>query len=539
MNEELSLADAVVETLAAYGVRRIFGVPGGGSSLDVIEAAARRGIDFVLTRAETPAIIMAAVTGELSEAPGAALTTKGPGIANGANGLAYALLDRAPMIVLADGFDAGPLTYQSHQVFDQRALVAPLTKAASRLDGAAPMQEAADLLDLALTHPRGPVYAEFTASRGRKAVPVAALGNSPRPAVPRPDAESLAAARRLLAQARRPAIVAGLQAIRDPAYAAALSHLAEALNCPVFPTYKAKGIRPDADPRVIGLYVGGAGEAPALARSDLIILYGADPVEFALQPWRYPDHPVLDLSLHRHERQYMSPEVTVIGALDGTVEALAADATLGEWTDAEMADMRRTLADRLRVTGPGEITPQHVIDSAVETAPPNARICVDAGAHMLPTMAFWQATAPNDVLISNGLATMGFALPAAIAAALHDPERPVIAFTGDGGLAMCLGEIATAVEAGCNLTVIVYNDAELSMIGVKQASSGLSRRGVGFSDIDFAATARGLGAHGIRCTRRERIGDAMREGFDTPGPAVVDIRVDPAGYRDQVKRLRG
>lgn len=534
-----TLAEAVVDTLQSYGVRRIFGVPGGGSSLQIIDAAARRGIDFVLTRSEAPAIMMAAVTGELSGRPGAALTTKGPGIANGVNGLAYASLDRAPMVVLADGFDPAGLAYQSHQVFDQTALVAPLTKAQSRLTGHNPTGEMADLLDIAMTHPRGPVYCEFTAARGKKAVEPGGPGNRPHVAVAQPDPEALEKACALLAARRRPIIVAGLQVVRDPAWRDALDRLAGHLGCPVLPTYKAKGCLPDSDPRVMGLYVGGAGEEEILKASDLIILFGADPVEYALQPWRYPDHPVVDLSLHEYERHYMTPEASVVGALDASADALIRAGSVSAWDAQEMAQLREDLRQRLMVHGSGEITPQHVIDAAVAAAPENARICVDAGAHMLPTMAFWQAREPNDVLISNGLATMAFALPAAIAAALHDPQRPVIAFTGDGGLAMCLGELATAAQHGCNITVVVFNDSALSMIGVKQASTGYEPLGVAFSETDFATTARGMGVFGVGCTRREDLEAAMREAFAHPGPALVDVRVDPSGYHDQVKRLRG
>ncbi len=534
-----TLCDAVVDAMASRGVARIFGVPGGGSSLQMIDAAARRGIPFVLTRSETPALIMAAVTGELSGRLGAALTTKGPGVANGLNGLAYALLDRAPMVLLADGFDPAGLRYQTHQVIDQAALVAPLTKAHSRLEGAAPGGEAAALFDLALAHPQGPVCVEFTASRG--AAPVAAAAPEAPAAISAagPDPASLARAVALLRDARRPVVVAGLQAVRDPGHAAALARLVRVLHCPVFATYKAKGILPDTDPLVAGLYVGGAGEAPAIASGDLIVLFGADPVEFALQPWRYGDMPVLEATLHPHDRHYVVPDASVVGALDATADALAAAAGRSDWQAERIAAIRADLREQLFIHPGAATSPQDVIDTAVALAPDDARITVDAGAHMLTAMAFWQASRPGDVLISNGLATMGFALPAAIAAALHDPSRPVIAFTGDGGLAMCLGELGTAVQEGCNITVVVFNDSALSMIGVKQERSGLAARGVAFSETDFATAARGFGMPALRCERRADLAAMMAEAFAVKGPSLLDVRIDPAGYVDQVKRLRG
>lgn len=537
----ITLAEAVVDQCVAHGVRRIFGLPGGGSSLQVIEAAAKRGIPFVLTRSETPAVIMAAVTGTLTGSPGAALTTKGPGLANGLNGLACALLDRAPLLLFTDGFDPAGLAYQSHQVLDQQAMAAPLVKGYRRLDGPAPGIEAADLLDVALAHPRGPVCVEFTAARAKRAVS-GHHARTPAPALPPvPAPEDLERAAALIANARRPAIVAGLQCVRDPVYAAALRDLAAGLNCPVFPTYQAKGVLPDSHPQVIGLYVGGAGESAELSQSDLIVLFGADPVEFALQPWRYHDHKVIDASLHPYDRRYMAPDAAPIGPLDVIARSLAAAAPAGgnSWTAADFATMRAALQSRLAIDSGGPITAQTVVETASRIAPKGTRITVDAGAHMLPTMAFWEADGPNDVLISNGLATMAFALPAAIAAALHDPDRPVIAFTGDGGLAMCLGELATAVQAGCNITVVVFNDSALSLIGVKQARSGMERLGVGFSPADFATAAQGLGALGLRCDRPENLETALARGLAHPGTAVLDVVIDPSGYIGQVERLRG
>ena len=534
------LAEVVVDQLAAHGVTRIFGVPGGGSSLQIIAAAAARGIPFVLTRSEVPALIMAAVTGELTGAPGAALVTKGPGLANAMNGLAYASLDRAPLVLLADGFDPAGLDYQSHQVFDQAALVAPLVKAHSRLASDTPAAEIADLLDLTLSQPAGPVCVEFTAPRGKATV--AAPGpRAPAPApLPNPDPDVLARACKMIAGARRPVLVPGLQAVRRPEYAAALHRLADALGCPVLPTYKAKGILPDPDPRVIGLYVGGAGEAPEMSAADLIVLIGADPVEYALQPWRYPYTPVIDLSLHHYPRHYMTPEAALTGPLDMLADALATAAPGNgtDWTAAEMAAMKAALRERLAIREGGPITAQTLVEAALAAAP-DARISVDAGAHMLPAMAFWDARAANDVLISNGLATMGFALPAAIAASLAEPARRVIAFTGDGGLAMCAGELATAAQEGCNLTVVVFNDSALSMIGVKQERSGMASQGVRFSETDFARVAEGMGVAGFRCDTAEALAPVLAQAAGQPGPALVDVVIDPSGYVGQVERLRG
>jgi acetolactate synthase I/II/III large subunit len=144
------------------------------------------------------------------------------------------------------------------------------------------------------------------------------------------------------------------------------------------------------------------------------------------------------------------------------------------------------------------------------------------------------------VLISRGLATMAFALPAAIGASLVDPDRPVIAFTGDGGLMMCAGELATAAELGSKLTVVVFNDSSLAMIGVKQRQRKFPAAGVDYSQsTDFAAVAKGFGCRGYRVEKGGDLGPKLAEAMRGAGPAVVDVVLDPAPYNEQLRALRG
>ena len=146
------------------------------------------------------------------------------------------------------------------------------------------------------------------------------------------------------------------------------------------------------------------------------------------------------------------------------------------WSELEIAALRSRLRAGLAMTGPGGRTAEEVVTAVRRVAPAGARITVDSGAHMFSAMGLWQADRPNDVLKSNGLSTMGFALPAAIAAALEEPARPVIAMTGDGGLHMCLAELATAARLGCRIVVVVFNDSRLS--SSTSSSSGSSGRAV-------------------------------------------------------------
>jgi len=531
------LVEHLVDALAARGVRRIFGVPGGGSSLDVIAAARARGIRFVLARHETSAAIMGLATARIEGTPGVALTTIGPGLANAANGLACATLDRAPLVLISDGLAPEAARFVTHQVLDQRALSAPLVKGSARLEGDAAAAEFDRLLELALTPPLGAVHVELTGEAARRPVGRSALRTVA--GAPAAATAALEAAAALLARAERPVLVVGLEACAAPA-AAAARRFAATLDCPVLATYQAKGVIPDADPRAVGLFTGGTLEAPLVEAADLIVLFGVDPVELIPRPWPYRA-PVLDIGCAPRPLHHATPAAGLYGALDRIEAGLALRPAPRGWPADTAAAHRRRIRERLACPAGEGVSPQRIVElaqaAAMRDAPP--RVTVDAGAHMFSATAFWQCAAPNDLLISNGLATMGFALPAALAASLADRSRPVVAFTGDGGLAMCLGELLTAAEQRARLVVVVFNDGALSLIDIKQQARGLPRDGVRWDRVDFAGAAAAFGLAAWRARSEPEYADAIAGALRTDGPCLVDVRVDPAGYADQLKALRG
>ena len=521
-------------------MRRFFGVPGGDCSLDLIEAAARAGIEFVVTRTETAAAIMAGTTAQLTGAPGVLMTTRGPGLANAVNGIAAASLDRAPLLVLADGHEPEQ-AHASHQRFDQAAVVRPLVKAESWLAEADPVAEMDRLIATACAPPQGPVYVELTGGRIRSPAPArtgsAAAVARAAPVVP---AEAIAAAEAVLRGSRRPVIIAGLQAA-EPGAAAALRRLARAWSCPVLSTYMAKGAFPDTDPLAVGPFIAGAAEDALIRSADAILLFGADPIEFLPQPWRY-QAPAIMLTTHAFERRFAGWAATLVGDLADSA-GLLAEAVAPPAAGALRRSPRRASRCGRRPVRTADRGHRAVCAGGGGRrggAAKGARIAVDAGAHMLPVMALWQAEEPRGALISRGLATMGSALPAAIAACLAEPDRPVVAFTGDGGLMMCLAELATAVQAGCrNLVVVVFNDSSMSMIEVKQRRRQLPPRGMDYAPTDFATVARGFGCMGIRVEVPGELPGALQKAFSSERPVVVDVAVDRHAYHPMLRALRG
>jgi acetolactate synthase I/II/III large subunit len=270
------------------------------------------------------------------------------------------------------------------------------------------------------------------------------------------------------------------------------------------------------------------------------VLCGFDPVELIGRPWAYAS-PVLDLGPVDHPIHYVKPAATVRGDLAAILERLSAASGGGGWGSNGFDHIRADMAARLAYKGEnGGTSPEAVVRLASQMAQgTDARITVDAGAHMFSCMAFWPALRQADVLISNGLATMAFSLPAAIAMSLETPDRPVIAFTGDGGLMMCAGELSTAAQHAAKLCVVVSNDSGLSLIAIKQQQRQHQRRGVDWPGVDFATVARGFGLEGHTATNLDEYKKALQASLDAKGPSLIDVKVDASGYLAQSIALRG
>jgi acetolactate synthase-1/2/3 large subunit len=548
MSEKITIAQLLVRKLGQKGVSKIFGLPGGGSSLDVIAAASAQDIEFILTKTENAAVMMAGALSETTGVPGVALMTKGPGLTNSANGVAYASLDRAPVVVLTDGFTPKQLSYITHQVFDQKAVLAPIVKAVSRLESDDPEAEIEALLALACTEPMGPVHIELTSETARKLVSVSSESrlNATRMTVQSDEhtvssAIQLQALQARLRLARRPIVVLGLEA---RAHADVVRKFVDALGCAVLSTYKAKGVIPDSDPRVVGIFTGGSLEQEAIAASDLMILIGMDPVELILQPWRYTT-PVLDIAACVHPVHYVQPDIRVVGALTDILSALLSSGGFGqsEWSVSAL-DALRESAQKQLTYAPVQygVAPDRVAQLATlccREAGIKPMFSIDAGAHMFSVAGFFPSERPGDVLVSNGLATMAFALPAAISAAVQERNTPVLCFTGDGGLMMCLGELCTAVEQQAKVIVIVFNDSALSLIDIKQQSRSMKPEGVRWRHHDFAATMQALGGVGIRVSNEQEFVEGMQRVLACDGPSLLDVSIDPSGYPEQLKAMRG
>ncbi len=507
-------ADILARRLAEAGCRFAFGIP-GGEILTLIDALAMAGIAFVTAKHETAAGFMAEAVWQRTGTPPVLVATVGPGISNAVNVVANARLDRVPLIVLAGAIDADEQLAFNHQIIDHRRLLEPAIKGAFTLTATAADLVTERALALAGDPRPGPVLievpmavAEAPASPERKVrrTPPAPVAPAPGPALDR--------ARKWLAGARRPLLIAGFDAVQHDA-GAALARFAETQRTPVIQTYKAKGLLPEDH----AFALAAAALSPVadqvlmaeIEAADLVVLAGYDAVEMR-RSWQHPWDPAqkhvvaFDAVANDHYlHQAGIGFVCDVGAgLDALGEGVRSAST---WTADEVLRARNRVLASFR--SDEDWGPAAISEVARRVLPRDTVAAVDVGAHRILLSQIWLAFAPRTLLQSNGLCTMGCGLPLAIGARLAEPDRPVVVFTGDGGLLTVLGELATAIEQGLPLIVVCFVDHSLALIEVKQRQRQLARRGVAVGAFDAVQLAAGLGGHGVVAADRASLASAL------------------------------
>ena len=534
----MNAADVIARRLHAAGCRFAFGIP-GGEVLTLIDALERAGIRFVLTKHENAAGFMAEGGWHATGAPGILVATVGPGIANAFNVVANAEQDRVPLIVISGAVDAAEAMRYNHQVFDHSAAFARVCKASFVVpDGAVDT-----LIDKALAIATGealggrpgPVHIDLPIKvaateqpdpHAHQRMPAPPTAPAPGPQLERAQAKFAAAA--------RPVIMAGLDVLNEPGGADALSSFAERHTIPVVTSYKAKGVIPEDHP----LSLGGHGLSPkadkivlpVFAAADLVISAGYDPIEMRIG-WQDPWDPAKVIEFahapNTHDMHYAD--------FSWTCSVAAGLAVLDEGTKAKSGwpddRPKRLRAELLEAFSPkGDWGPDNAIAEILAAAPPEVTITIDSGAHRILLSQQWQAKHPRGVLQSTGLCTMGCALPLASGFKYARPDAPVIAFTGDAGLEMTLGELSTVRDLGLSVVIVVFVDQSLSLIELKQRRTGLQNAGVDFQRTDFAALARVYGGNGVTVNGPGDVGPAVTEALAADRFTILAVEIPRRAY---------
>ncbi|MEW5423174.1 thiamine pyrophosphate-binding protein [Amorphus sp. 3PC139-8] len=527
-------AELIAAKLAAIGCRSAFGIP-GGEVLALVDALDRAGVRFVLTKHETPAGFFAEGGWHATGVPGILVATLGPGLANAVNAIANAHQDRVPLIVLTGCVDQADADTYTHQVFDHRALLAPIVKASFR---AAPgsLNAVMDKALVALSDGQpGPVHIDVPigvaeGETGEVAGPAPVL---PAPAMPAPGPD-LDTARAWLAASRRPLAIAGVDAVNEEA-GPEIAAFCRRFGVPLITSYKGKGLIDETDP----LALGGAGLSPKadhllkplLDVSDLILLLGYDPIEMRIgwrNPWRADKH-VIEIAPVVRDHGMHSVSLLLKGAIAPTLDTLMASvAPRPVWPEGEPAAVRTSLGEAF---APGsDWGPAQVFATVRDGLPKEAVITADSGAHRILLSQMWTAHHPRTLLQSSALCTMGCAVPLAAGYKLAHPNAPVVAFVGDAGLEMNLGELATIRDLGLALTIVVLVDESLALIELKQRAQQRPSVGVEFGGTDFPAVAEALGGVGRWVDDAETLASQLDEALGRDGFTILAARIDRRAY---------
>ncbi len=529
--------EVLAEAFKAAGTPFIVGHP-GGESVELMEAGRQRGMRFLLMKQEVAGAMLAATWGEITGSPGVCLSTRGPGAANMVNGVAHALLDRAPLIAITDAYSRPTYETGLRQRLDQKALYAPLVKWSTTIDARSVSQQIRRAMRTATGAPPGPVHFELPQSETTREAGVL-IAEPPLTAnliYPRPERTDLQPVIAAIERAKRPILIAGLGVLWAKA-APALVRLAERLGAPVLTTAKCKGAISEEHPLRAGCSIGGLIERNLVSQADLIIAVGLDAVELQPKPWPYA-LPVLALSAVPSLDALLPADPEVVGDLAALLAALA------EWVPERVGwGERAARAFRAEVSQALDrpcrgLSPQRTVEIARAVLPRDTIASCDAGASRLLVVQKWQAYGPREFLTSNGLGSMGYAVPGALAARLAHPARPVIAFCGDGGFLMAVAELQTARRENLPIIVLVFDDEEIGLIRIKQEIKGIPCNGVKLGGVDWEKLAAAFGADAAVVASEPALGNALAAALKSSTSTLIAARIDASGYVEQFNALR-
>lgn len=527
----MKASDLLVRCLENEGVRYVFGLP-GEENLDVMDSLSRsEQITFVTCRHEQGAAFMANVYGRLSTYPGVCLATLGPGATNLITGVADAQLDRAPLVAITGQAAQDRAFKDSHQYLDVLALFKPVTKWNARIGLPSTLPEVVrKAFRLARLEKPGATHIELpedVASCDIDAQPMAVR----RTTYPVARPESIARAAELLRAASRPVILSGSGVIRRQA-SEELTEFAERLNLPVITTFMGKGALDYRNPLAlpaVGLYSREA-SLGILGEADLVVAAGYDLVEWSPEVWN-PRHEKsilhVDSTAAEVDQSYL-PVTEVVGEIGESLKALTVAfgeaAPVWEWTGfASYAYDEVPLLDHSF-----PVRPQRVVCDLRRALRDEDILISDVGVHKLWLATRFPAARPNTVVIANGLASMGIAVPGAVAAKLVHPDRRVVAVTGDGGFLMNAQELETAKRLKCAFVVVVLVDDRYGVIELNQRRRFGRSFGVAFENPDFAQFAASFGLAGFNVSDTAELLPTILHAMELDLPSIVAVPVDPS-----------
>ena len=527
---ERKASEVFVECLEAEGVRYVFGIP-GEETLDLNESLADSSIQFVPVRHEQGGAYMADAYGRLTGRAGVCLGTLGPGATNLVTAVADAFLDRAPLVALTGQSDIERMHKESHQYIDLIGILRPIVKWNARVSAPEIVPEVVrKAFAVAESEKPGPTHLELPEDVMARPLDASPLRRHA-PVQPEPGSRELQRAADLIDAAENPLVLAGNGAIRGHA-SRALRSFVHNTGIPVAESFMAKGLVDYEDPKALGTVGLQARdyEMAGFDHADLVIAVGYDLVEHSPKNWnpnRDKQIIVID-SVAAEVDQYFTPNVELIGDVAHVLARLAAACTRSQ-TTAGTSRLHEVVMGALNDARDDDhfpIRPPRVLWDLRRALGRQDILVSDVGLHKLWIGRMFPAHEPGTVLIANGLAGMGFALPTAIGAKLVHPDRKVVAVSGDGGFLMNAQELETAARLGTSVVNVIWENAQFGSIVWKQDKKFGRHFGVDFGNPDFVKLAEAFGLPAWRCAAADDFPRLLGDALAKEVPSVIVVPID-------------
>lgn len=522
----MKASDLFVKALENENVEYIFGLP-GEENLDLIDSLTRSNIKFILTRHEQGAAFMADTYGRLTGRPGVCLATLGPGASNLVTGVANAHLDKVPLVALTGQAARYRLHKESHQNVDTLKLFSGITKYNQAVNVAETIPEIIrKSFAMAVRETPGACHIQLPKDAAAEEVKVTEMLPHAEEFLPEVPVAAIKRAASIIAKSKNPIILAGNGIIRSRAWDE-MRDFVDKTNIPVVSTFMAKGVVPFEHPR--NLYSVGGKPYPQglrpLHASDLVIAVGFDLVEYDPVTWN-SDRSRKIVNIHCSPAEvdkHFPVTVDLTGSIGLTLDHLALQ--LERRPDPALHDeiRKKRLAEMTSVTNEREKLPKAVMKILTEKLPRETILISDVGLHKVWVSRWYHPKKAGKTIVFNGFASMGAALPGAIAAKLAYHSDHVVAVSGDGGFMMNVQELETAKRLGVGIAVIVFNDGKYSLIEKEQMDGGFQPEYISFTNPDFKMLAESYGATHYRCTNEEEFTASLADFLATDRLSVIEV----------------
>ena len=540
--ENYSAADMVIDTLKNNNVDYVFGIP--GAKIDYLfNALEDDGPELIVTRHEQNAAMMAQGIGRLTGKPGVALVTSGPGVSNLTTGLLTATSEGDPVLAIGGQVKRNDLLRLTHQAVDNAALLKSSTKYSAEVQDPESLSEVmTNAIRTATSGKNGASFISIPQDVISSQVQSKAIDLPEKPHLGVPTDEEVNEVLQAIKDAKFPVLLAGMRSSSEKE-TEAIRKFVEKTSLPVVETFQGAGvISRELENHFfgrVGLFRNQVGDE-LLRKADLVVAIGYDPIEYEASNWNKElDTEIISIDeVHAEITNYLRPKKELVGNIAGTIQMMSEKVSEPIIDQKHLDDLEELRANIIEATGikyeheDGILHPVEIINTMQKTLTDDTTVTVDVGSHYIWMARKFRSYNPRHLLFSNGMQTLGVALPWAIAAALVRPNTQVVSVAGDGGFLFSGQDLETAVRKKLNIIQLIWNDGKYNMVEFQEEMKYKRAAGVAFGPVDYVKYAESFGAKGIRVTSPEELEAAIKEGYETEGPVLIDI---PVNYKDNVK----